>query len=297
MRVSILRNADASTIGILLGIGAYGCFGAHDASIKWLAAHLPIWEVLFCRSTFIVLAAAAIGRAKLLERAVATPLKAQLAGRGMVTLAAWLCYYTASRSLPLAQMTTLYFSAPVLVTLMAAGLLGERVSATRWTCVGLGFLGVVVASNPFAMRASWPTLLVLIAATLWAYGVIQMRQIATRETSLLQMFVVNAIFMAATAVGSVLTWITPSAQEALLLTAVGVLGAFGQFSLFEAARRAPASIIATVEYTALLWAFILGYVVWGDVPQGTVWIGAALIATAGVLLVTTERRVNAKART
>jgi drug/metabolite transporter (DMT)-like permease len=81
---------------------------------------------------------------------------------------------------------------------------------------------------------------------------------------------------------------TPS-QFGLLL-AVGVLGGLGQFALFEGARRAPASVMATVEYSGLLWAFILGYAIFGDIPRPAVFAGAALIVCAGVLLIGSERR-------
>jgi hypothetical protein len=84
-------SIDTPTIGIGLGVLAYAMFSMHDATIKWLVAELPIWQVLFCRSLTIVIGCVIIGRTKLLARAVATPLKASLALRGAVTLVAWLC--------------------------------------------------------------------------------------------------------------------------------------------------------------------------------------------------------------
>jgi drug/metabolite transporter (DMT)-like permease len=79
-------------------------------------------------------------------------------------------------------------------------------------------------------------------------------------------------------------------SELALLLAIGVIGGLAQFTLFEGCRHAPASVMATVEYTALLWAFILGYVIWGDIPVPAVFIGAGLILLAGLLLVLTEHR-------
>jgi drug/metabolite transporter (DMT)-like permease len=71
-----------------------------------------------------------------------------------------------------------------------------------------------------------------------------------------------------------------------------VLGGLGQFCIFEAARHAPASVMATVEYTSLVWAFVLGYAIWGDVPDLAVWAGAALILVAGAVLLVSERRAG-----
>ena len=143
---------------------------------------------------------------------------------------------------------------------------------------------MLFAADPFGVRASLPTLLVLIAAALWGYAIILMRQIARRESSLIQMLFNNAIFLPMT------TWDTPDLMELALLASVGVFGGLAQFLVFEMARRTPASVMATVEYTALVWAFLLGWAIWGDIPSSAVWFGAGLIALSGIVLVVAERR-------
>jgi drug/metabolite transporter (DMT)-like permease len=207
-------------------------------------------------------------------------------------MTAWLCFYSASRSLPLGQLTTFYFVAPLVITLMAARLLGEHVSRARWTAVSIGFVGAMFASDPFGVTASLPTLRVLAAAAMWAYGIILMRRIARQETSLLQMLFSNMVFVVTSGVASIPTWHPPVAIELPLLLTVGVFGGLAQFSVFEAARLVPASVLATVEYSALLWAFLLGFVVWDDVPAPMVALRAGPIAGARVLLVVTERRTT-----
>jgi len=283
-------SIETPTIGIGLGVMAYAMFSMHDATIKWLVAELPIWQVLFCRSLTIVVFCLVTGRAKLLARAVETPLKPNLALRGVVTLVAWLCYYSASRWLPLAQLLSLYFASPLAVTILAGPLLGERVTRARWGAVLIGFAGIVMATDPLDVRLSLPTVLVLIAAALWGYGVILMRRIARRESSMLQMLYTNGTFLIATGIACLFTWQTPSWSQAGLLLAIGAVGGLAQYSLFEGCRHAPASVMATVEYTALIWAFILGYLVWGDIPVPAVFIGAGLIMLAGMVLVLAERR-------
>lgn len=288
-----MRRATAietPTIGIGLGVLAYAMFSMHDATIKWLVAELPIWQVLFCRSLTIVIASLAIGREALLARAVATPLKLSLVLRGAITLVAWLCYYSASRSMPLAQLLSLYFASPLAVTVLAGPLLGERVTRARWGAVLVGFAGIVMATDPLDVRLSMPSVLVLIAAALWGYGVILMRRIARRESSMLQILYTNGSFLLGTGVACAFVWQTPSWSQAALLLLIGVIGGLAQFALFEGCRHAPASVMATVEYSALIWAFILGYLIWGDIPVPAVFIGAGLIALAGMLLVLAERR-------
>lgn len=276
--------------GAALGALAYGLFAVHDATNKWLVATLPVWQLLFFRSGVIVAGCLAVGRKPLLRRLIATPLRWPLAARATLTLTAWLAYYSAARSLPLAQLLTLYFSAPLVTTLLAIPLLGERVSGTRWVSVLLGFLGVLVVAHPVGMRATQATWLVLAAAAIWGYTVILMRRIARLEPTMVQMLAQNLFFMIVTGGLSAASWVVPHPTQLPLLLLIGVLGGAGQFLLFEAARFAPAVVIATVEYSALIWAFMLGYWIFGDIPDFSVWIGAAMILVAGVIMLWPERR-------
>ena len=193
----------------------------------------------------------------------------------------------------MAQLLTLYFAAPVVTTLLAAPLLGERVPASRWASVATGFAGVVIACDPGGLAFSTATALVLVAAAFWGFAIILMRQIARRESSILQMFYTNGLFMIATGIACAIHWTPPRLPELGLLATICAAGGIGQYLLFEAARRAPASVMATVEYTALIWAFVLGFLVFGDIPRAPVFAGAGLILLAGLLLVATERRRSA----
>jgi drug/metabolite transporter (DMT)-like permease len=282
-------DGDRIGLGIALGACAYALFSLHDATVKYLVAALPVWQVVFFRSTAVVVGCLVVGRARLVERAIETKLKWPLAARGALTLTAWLLYFTAARQLPLAQLLTLYFSAPLITTLLAMPLLGEKVTPTRWITVGIGFAGVLVALDPGGMRFSWSTVMVLMAAGLWGYAIILMRQIARRESSLLQMFYQNGVFMVVTGTLSAATWQTPTPWQLLLLASIGLIGGVGQYVLFEACRLAPAAVMATVEYSSLIWAFILGWMIFADIPRVAVFAGAALIFASGIFLVVTEQ--------
>jgi drug/metabolite transporter (DMT)-like permease len=283
---------ERQALGMTLALLAYSMLALQDATVKWLVATVPVWQVLFVRSAILVLGCLGAGGRPLLRHAATTPTRNLLTARGAITLAAWVCYFSAARFLPLGQLVTLYFTAPVIVTLLAAPLLGERVGWVRWTAVGLGFLGTVLAANPAGLSLSPATLLVLAGAALWGYGVILTRQIARRERSLVQMFFNNCFFLVLTGVACVFTWHQPSVSELWLLLLVGVLGGLGQFSLFESAQHAPASLTAPLEYTALVWAFLLGFLVWGDAPRPGVYFGATLILVAGLLLLLMDQQVR-----
>jgi drug/metabolite transporter (DMT)-like permease len=279
-----------------LGVAAYFMFSGHDAAIKWLVTGGPgqpalfVWQVLFARSLFIVVAVLVTGQGTVVARAIRTPEKRKLVVRSLIILLAWLSYYSAARELPLAQLLTLYFAAPIVTTILATPLLGERVPATRWVSVGVGFCGVVVACDPTGLAVSFATARVLMAACLWGVAVILMRQISRRESTPVQMLYTNGGFLVVTGIACLVRFQVPDLQQIALLLLVCTAGAVGQYCLFEAARRAPASIMATVEYTALIWAFVLGWLVFHDIPRLPVVIGASLILAAGVWLVVSERR-------
>jgi drug/metabolite transporter (DMT)-like permease len=283
---------DRVMLGIGLALSAYSLLAAQDATVKWLINTIPVCEVLFARSVILAALCLAFGGRPLLRHVSTTPTLPLLGLRGAITLIAWFCYFTASRSLPLGQLITLWFTAPAVVTLLAIPLLGETVSRARWAAVSLGFAGTVLAADPVGVALWGPAALVVVAAILWAFGLILSRRIARREQSIVQILANNCFFLIVTGGSTIVNWHPPTFNEMLLLLQVAMLGGIGQFCLFEAARHAPASVAAPLEYTALVWAFLLGFLVWGEIPRPVVFAGATLIVGAGMLLVLSERRLR-----
>lgn len=283
--------------GIGLAVLAWALFATHDAAIKYLVqGGTPPWQVLLVRSTCICAVAAAMGGPRMLRRAAQPRLWPMLILRGVIVLGAWLCFYTAAGKLPLAQLLTLYFAAPVLTTFLAVPLLGERITPGRGAALGLGFAGVVVACDPVGLSFSWPTGLALMAAGFWGYTVVLLRQTALAESTWLIMFFTNGVFWVATALAvAVLGWHPMSREQLMLLGWVGAVGTCAQLCMFEAMRRTAATVLATTEYTSLVWAFVLGFVVFGDVPAFATFAGAGLIVAAGAVLVTSEHRRRGRA--
>jgi drug/metabolite transporter (DMT)-like permease len=134
---------------IALAVVGYFLFSVQDAAVKWLVADHSVWEILLVRSLTITLLCLAIGRAPLARQVLVSTRKGPLLLRGVVILAAWLCYYRAARDLQLAELVTIYFAAPLMVT--ALGDAGEeQVRWQRWAGTGIGFIGVIVAVSPAA---------------------------------------------------------------------------------------------------------------------------------------------------
>ena len=277
--------------GVLATVIAYFMFSVQDAAVKWLVVAIPVFQILFVRSVTIVAICVMIGRGEVVAQSLRSPVRGPMLIRSLLLLAAWLSYYNAARTLGLAELTTLYYAAPILITLLAVPILKEVVPPTRWLAVVIGFVGVMVATDMVSagLRVSWPVWLALQAAVFWAISTVLLRKTSLAERTIVQMVLSNFILAAFTGVAVVFYW-TPVTFAQLALTALtGVIAAAGQYAMFEGMRRAPVSILAPFEYTSLVWAFILGYAIWGDIPRQNVFLGAALIFAAGVTIVLGER--------
>ena len=288
MSVVTLDTRDRVLAGILFTSLAYFLFTVHDAVVKLLVVAIPVWQVLFFRSLTILAGCLVIGGRPLLTEAAYSPIFKPMFLRSFLIMAAWLCFYTAARSLQLAELTTIYYAAPIIVTVLSVLVLKEKVPLARWGAVAIGFLGVFIACDPSNLGLSLPVLLVLAAASMWGLAIVLMRKIAQQDRSIVQMVLSNSFFLVTTGLPLVYLWHTPSLREIALLIGSGVLAGFAQFTLFEGMKRAPASVIAPFEYTSVVWSFLLGYLIWHDLPRNEVFVGAALIVGAGLIIVGSE---------
>jgi drug/metabolite transporter (DMT)-like permease len=292
-------KANSVIAGMLLGVAAYALFALNDATNKYLVATLPVAQALFFRSLTITIGCLAVGGTRAVSATLASPVLKRMLFRAVITLIAWLCYFSAAPMLPFAQLMTLYFASPILTTLLAIPILGERVSMIRWISIFVGFTGVVVAADPRGLMEgatpAWAIALVMVAAALWAHAALLMRQITKHESALVQMLLQNGFFLVATAAWTAFHWVTPSSLELFLLIFIGVIGAGGQLFQFAAIRRAPVAVMAVVEYSGLIWAFSLGWLIFADQPPLAVWLGAGIILVAGMFLVAMEHRAGRRA--
>lgn len=292
---------DKPLVGIALATGGYACFALQDALVKWLVADYEVPQILFMRSLVIVAITGVLVRYHGHPSFLKSPHRNTVVVRAALMLVAWLLFYNAARYLGLAELTTLYFSAPIITTVLSIIVLKETVSAGRWIAGVGGFVGVLVAVNPAHSPNLIPALMCLVAGLCWACSTILVRLVSRSETTITQMFATSLLFGIACAVSFPWIWKWPDANGWALMIALGLVAAVGQYLLYEGFRYAPASALAPVEYTGLIWAFAYGYMLWAEVPAVNVFVGALMIVASSMVLVFWERRAeiarNARKRT
>lgn len=285
----------------LRGIGwmllAMLLFATMDAASKTLVVDHSIAQILWVRYLmFLGFAMALAARRGGLRAATRSRRPWQQVARSLLLLAENAVFVLAFRYLPLADAHALAAVAPLLVTALSVPLLGERVGLRRWAAVATGFLGVLVIVRPGFATVDWTLLIPLFGALLFALYQIQVRQLRAHdsaETTLFYSAVVGAAVL--TLVGPA-TWTPPDAAGWGLLLLVGVLGTGAHVALILGLASAPASTLQPYNYTLLLWAAVIGFLVFGDLPDLWTVAGGLVVAASGLYVFARERRRRAPPR-
>jgi drug/metabolite transporter (DMT)-like permease len=274
--------------GILFMLAGMFLFSVNDVVGKWLVATYTVGQVLLIRSAF---ALAALAPAALREgrQLMSPPSPGMQALRVTLSTAEVALFYWAVTYLPLADTVTFYLAGPIYVALLAVPLLGEKLPARRLGFIALGFVGVVIALNPGSGMAGWPALIAIAGSLCFAGMMLTTRKLkGTPDTTLVFWQTIGAL-----ALGLVLApfgWVTPTPRDFLLLGLLGVVALGAHMLTNRALKLAPASVVVPYQYTLIVWAMILGWIVFRDVPNMSMVIGALVIVAAGVLIFRDEQR-------
>ncbi len=275
--------------GILLMNLAMFLLAGMDGITKTLATDYAVPQILSVRFLIFCLFALAIARPKSLRTAFRSRHPILQIARSLIIVIEVGVFIVAFRYLPLADAHAISGIAPLLVTALAVPFLGEKVGMRRWTAISIGFLGLLIIVRPGIGVFNPAALIPLAGAGLWAIYQILVRKVSedSAATSLLYMAVTGAIVMTALAP---FFWRPPDSTGWLLLLSLGVVGSLGHYILIKAFQAAPASTLQPFHYVVLIWATIVGYLVFGDLPDAWTVLGAAVIAGSGLYAFYRERR-------
>ena len=278
----------------LVGIGivslTYLFFTLLDGSAKWLVGSLPVVMVVWLRFA--------------LHAVMATALFLPLRGAALVTTRYWRWHlaralmftvmtginFWALQYLQLTVTTSIQFTVPILIALISATLLGDKLDAGRWVAIVAGFAGVLVIVRPGSAEFHPAMLAAVVNAILYSIFMLMTRRLAAYDSP------ETIQYLPAVGAAIVLTpfalagWQWPASRvEWTVACLLGVFGATGHYLLALAHRYAPSSVLAPFAYQQVLYMTVFGYVVFGDVPSVWVWTGAAIVAASGLYLFQRER--------
>jgi drug/metabolite transporter (DMT)-like permease len=204
--------------------------------------------------------------------------------RGLLLAVSTVFMYGALSFVPLTDAYTVTFTAPLLVTVLSIPLLGERVGWRRWSAVVIGFIGVLIVIRPGGGGAHWALALPLVTALAFALYQILTRKVAAvaGETSVAMLFHLAWVGAVVASVAVPFFWRAIAPLDWLAMAAMGALGGLGHLLLIRALTVASASLLAPFVYTQIAWGLVLGYLVFGDVPDRWMLIGGAVIIASGL---------------
>lgn len=286
----------SSLKGILFMCGGVLCLALGDAVTKWLGAvHSPL-QIIFFRTLVSLPLIVLIARVSGGLRALGTRRPGVHLLRGLIFTATMITFMWGLVLLPLATATAIAFAAPLFVTLLSVPLLGERVDRPTWLATLLGFAGVLVVVRPGAAGFQPAMLVVVAAALFYALTMITARRYGEGEHLWAMVFYTTLVPCLAASLTLPWVWQTPAPIHWLGFLGAGVLGVGAMVGLTQAFRYAPAAIAAPFDYTALLWATLLGWGFWGEMPDPWVFAGGSLIIVSGLAIAYQERRVSLNRR-
>ena len=280
-------RANRASLGISITVIGGLCFAIQDAGIKWLTAEIAVLQVLFLRSLFgiVFLSASTIFSGERISLKVDRPWL--LATRTGINILSWVLFFYGLKYLPLATAVALFFSFPLFLAIISVPLLGETVGIRRILAIIVGFIGVLLITNP-AAGLSIPALLMLGAALGWAIVAGLTRILGEKENTSTMLFYTLAGFVFILLVPQYWIWDAIKLDDYLLITGVAFFGVIAQFAVTKAYTITSPSLIAPFEYTALIWSAGLGYLLWNDIPDAYAISGAVLIIGSGVYIIHRE---------
>ncbi len=265
-------------------LGAMASLPFIDVFAKLLGAGgIPIVQIVFARMAFGTLAAYPFARRVVPLRHLFPQNPLAHALRAALLSAATFLFFSALKTMPIADALAIFFVQPIIVTALSGAVLGEKVGARGWTAVVIGFAGILVILRPGMGALNTGALLALAAgAALALYFLLSHRMAASAPAAVVTLQT-NAI--AALGLGLIVPaiWTPPSLSQWAMLAGVGIIASMGHFLILRAYDHAEASLLAPLAYTEMAMATLLGWLVFGQFPDGFTFLGVAILAVATLI--------------
>ena len=285
---AVIDSTDRPALGIVMMLTGIAAFAVMDATIKWLTADYPVSQVVALRSWFglPLLCWFALRGGGLITLATRRPLVHF--GRYLLVLGLSFSFFWALSQMKLVDAIAISFAAPIFITALSVPLLKESVGWHRWFAIGIGFCGVLVMLRPGVGVFQWAGLVVIGSVVFYSLLMITTRaHKSTEHTAALMLY--PQLGMSLTGIiFAPFFWVTPTPGDLGLFALAGMFGSVGIMCLTHAFRLGPAAVISPFEYSALIWATLIGYLVWGELPDAYTIVGAVIVISSGLYIIYRE---------
>ena len=284
---TVWRGLSPTTRGITMMVVATICFSVMHATIRYLAKDLHPIQMAFFRNFFGVIVFLPV-----IARSGFGFLRTERLGmhaiRGVLNICAMFAFFTGLSMTPIARVTALSFTGPIFMAILSVILLGERIYLRRTLAILGGFIGMLVVLRPGVSEIDTGSLLVILSAMFWSVALIVIKVLSRTETSL-TITGYMTIFLSLFSFGPALwVWQTPSMEAWVLLVVMGVTGTFAQLTLAESLKQADAGVIMPFDFLKLVWASLLGFLLFSEMPDGWTLVGAVIIFASGTYIAIRE---------
>jgi drug/metabolite transporter (DMT)-like permease len=289
-------------LGVLFLCMGVFIFSLQDAIIKQVSGEYPVTEAVVIRSLVAIPILAAFVHGEAGISSIVSPRSRWMTVRAFILFVSYTTYYLAFPALPLAEAVALFFTAPLFITLLASPMLGERVGLRSWLAIVMGFIGVLIMLRPGTALFEPAALLSLMSALMYGLAAVMTRRLGISETASVMSFYQNGVYLLGAgslalvlkAMGAedaahpsldflIRPWQRPNITDFLLMGACGAIAAIGMTFITQAYRIAQANLVASFEYTGMLWAPLWGLLFFSEVPRWTTAVGALLIVSSGLV--------------
>ena len=290
-----ISPAGSNTIrGIISMVLGGGGLTVSDAATKWLIESIPIGEILFVRALVVALAIWLLVTVRGEKSSLRIGRLRNQAMRSILAVSTTFLIVVSLAKLPLNEVVAILFMGPIFIAVLATPVLGERVGLQRWLAILIGFAGMLIMVRPGTATFQFVVLLPVAAALSASMRDIVTRHIRTTETSTAILFYSMVAVMLAGLATAPFGWQPMDLRELAVTVFAGLVFGLGHFFVIEAFRYAEASVVAPYRYANLIWAALLGFLIWREIPGIWVLAGTPLVVGSGLYILLHERRRRTK---
>lgn len=284
------QGARANRTGILMMVAAMATFIVNDTIVKHVSASLPTAQLIFVRGLMATVLVLLVARSMGATIRLGEMARGWVAARALLDAVATMLYLVALFQMPIANATAINLASPLFLTVLAAIFLREAVGAHRWIATLVGFAGVLLVIQPRADGFNAAALVCLLATAIHSARDLLTRRIAAHLPGIIVTLATTvAVTLLALLVSFFEGWQAMSWSQVAWLVLAAAFLATGHYAVIAAMRHGELSLVAPFRYTALLWALVLGYLVWGNLPGPMARVGIVLMIGAGLYVLHRER--------